>query len=280
MELRNDRHEKSGALNGLFRVRKFTQDDAHLFCTPEQMKTLLVETIRLIDHVYKTCGFPEYHMELSTRPEKAMGDKKQWDEAEKALTEALSETKSEYKLNPGDGAFYGPKIDFHIKDSLSRTWQCGTIQLDFQMPQKFGLEYIGADDKPHTPVMIHRALYGSLDRFLGILTEHYAGAFPLWLAPVQAVVLPISEKHASYAKKLRDQLVDAGIRSELNSDNQTISYKIRDAQLQKIPLILVVGEKEEKNATVNVRARDGTVQGEQKTDAFIRQTLERIALHQ
>ncbi len=267
------RHEKSGVLNGLFRVRKFTQDDAHLFCTPEQIKPLIKETIQLIEHIYKTCGFTEYHMELSTRPEKAMGSIEQWDHAEQSLKEALEEIKATYKLNPGDGAFYGPKIDFHIQDALGRTWQCGTIQLDFQMPQKFEIEYIGSDDKPHTPIMIHRALYGSLDRFLGILTEHYAGSFPLWLAPVQVAVLPISEKHSEYAQQFLQQLLENGIRAQLNTDNQTISYKIRDAQLQKIPLILVMGDKEAQNQTVNVRKRDGTVIGEQKISEFIQKTL-------
>ncbi|MDO8625051.1 MAG: threonine--tRNA ligase, partial [Candidatus Diapherotrites archaeon] len=271
------RHEKSGVLSGLFRVRKFTQDDAHLFCTPEQIKPLIKETIQLIDHIYKTCGFSDYRMELSTRPEKAMGKKEQWDTAEIALKEALEETKSEYTLNPGDGAFYGPKIDFHIKDSLGRTWQCGTIQLDFQMPQKFDLEYIGADDKPHTPIVIHRALYGSLDRFLGILTEHYGGAFPLWLSPVQVIVLPISEKFVDYAEKIKHELVENNIRSAVNLDNQTISYKIRDAQMLKTPLILVVGEKEQANKTVNVRKRDGTVVGEQKISEFVQKTISDIA---
>ena len=270
------RHEKSGVLNGLFRVRKFTQDDAHLFCTPEQIKPLIKETIQLIDHIYKTCGFTEYHMELSTRPEKAMGSPEHWTQAETALKEALEETNSSYKLNPGDGAFYGPKIDFHIKDSLGRTWQCGTIQLDFQMPQKFETEFIGNDDKPHTPIMIHRALYGSLDRFLGILTEHYGGAYPLWLAPVQAIVLPISEKTLDYAEHVKAELLENGIRTQINSDNQTISYKIRDAQLRKIPLILVAGEKEAQNKTINVRKRDGTVQGEQKIQEFISNTVDRI----
>ncbi len=270
------RHEKSGVLNGLFRVRKFTQDDAHLFCTPEQIKPLLKETIALTHHIYTSCGFTDYHIELSTRPDKFMGDPRQWEQAETALQEALDESHSEYKINPGDGAFYGPKIDFHIKDALSRTWQCGTIQLDFQMPQKFELEYIGADDKPHTPIMIHRALYGSLDRFVGILTEHFGGAFPLWLSPTQVTVIPLSEKFASYANTIHQELLEAGIRSRIDDTNQTVSYRIREAQLSKAPLILVVGEKEEKNKTVNVRTRDGTVLGEEKIKEFVAKTLEQI----
>jgi len=270
------RHEKSGVLSGLFRVRKFTQDDAHLFCTPEQIKPLIKETIELIDHIYKTCSFSEYKMELSTMPENAMGSKEQWDSAEQALKEALEETNSEYKLNPGDGAFYGPKIDFHIKDSLGRTWQCGTIQLDFQMPQKFELEYIGSDDKTHVPVMVHRALYGSLDRFLGILTEHFAGAFPLWLAPVQVKILTIAERHSDYAKKIAFEMLEKNLRVEINSANETISAKVRNAQLEKIPLILVVGDKEEKEGTVTVRTRDGKVHNAKKLSDFIAETAKQI----
>ncbi|MDD5148256.1 MAG: threonine--tRNA ligase [Candidatus ainarchaeum sp.] len=270
------RHEKSGVLNGLFRVRKFTQDDAHLFCTPEQIKPLIKETIRLIDKIYRTCGFAGYHMELSTMPENAMGSREQWDQAEQALKEALEETNSEYKLNPGDGAFYGPKIDFHIKDSLGRTWQCGTIQLDFQMPQKFGTEYIGSDDKAHTPVMVHRALYGSLDRFLGILTEHFGGAFPLWLAPVQAKILAIAERHKAYAEKLASEMAEKNLRVAIDAENSTVSGKVRQAQLEKIPLILVVGDKEEKEGTVTVRTRDGKVLPAKKFSEFLAETLKQI----
>jgi threonyl-tRNA synthetase len=270
------RHEKSGVLNGLFRVRKFTQDDAHLFCTSDQIKPVIKETIQLIGKIYKTCGFSEYHLELSTRPENSMGSKEQWAEAEQALKEALEETKSQYKLNPGDGTFYGPKIDFHIKDSLGRTWQCGTIQLDFQMPQKFELEYIGSDDKPHTPVMVHRALYGSLDRFLGILTEHFGGAFPLWLSPVQIKILTIADRHKAYAEKIASEMLEKNLRVETDLENQTISAKVRQAQLEKIPLILVVGDKEEKENTVTARTRDGKVLPAKKIGEFIEETLKQV----
>ncbi|MDD5163830.1 MAG: threonine--tRNA ligase [Candidatus ainarchaeum sp.] len=270
------RHEKSGVLNGLFRVRKFTQDDAHLFCTPEQIKPVIKETIQLIGRIYKTCGFSEYHIELSTRPENSMGSKEQWDKAEQALKEALEETKSQYKLNPGDGTFYGPKIDFHIKDSLGRTWQCGTIQLDFQMPQKFELEYIGSDDKPHTPVMVHRALYGSLDRFLAILTEHFGGAFPLWLAPVQIKILAIADRHAPYAEKIAKEMQGKNLRVKINLEQETISAKVRQAELEKVPLILVVGDREEKENTVAVRKRGSNKTETKKTIDFIEETLKEI----
>lgn len=248
------RHELSGALHGLMRVRCFTQDDAHIFMTREQIKDEIKGVVRLIDKVYKTFGF-EYHIELSTQPENSMGAKEDWDIATKALRDAITELGYDYEVNEGDGAFYGPKLDFHLTDCIGRTWQCGTIQLDFQLPERFELEYTGSDGEKHRPIMIHRVVFGSIERFIGILTEQYAGAFPLWLAPVQVKVLPISENTHEYAKKVNDALAPAGLRSEVDLRNEKIGYKIREAQLQKTPYMLVVGDKELENNTVSVRSR-------------------------
>jgi threonyl-tRNA synthetase len=270
------RHELSGVLNGLFRVRKFTQDDAHIFCTKEQISNEVAGVIELIDFFYtKIFGF-KYHVELSTRPEKAMGEKKMWDTAERALKTSMKKMKLDFKINEGDGAFYGPKIDFHIKDSLGRTWQCATIQLDFSMPEKFDLEYIGKDDKPHRPVMIHRVIYGSMERFIGILIEHYGGAFPLWLNPVQTVLLPITDRHAKYAKEAMEKIQEAGIRVELDARNESISYKVRDWQKQKANYILVVGDREKETGTVAVRNREGKILGEKKVEKFIEEAVKEI----
>jgi len=246
------RHELSGVLHGLLRVRNFTQDDAHIFMLPSQIKEEIIGVINLIDHFYKVFGF-QYHVELSTRPENSMGSDEDWDMATKALQDALETLGMDYKLNPGDGAFYGPKIDFHLQDCLDRTWQCGTIQLDFQMPEKFDLTYIGEDGEKHRPVMIHRVVYGSIERFIALLTEHYAGAFPVWLAPVQVRILPISDKHVEYAAKIRDVLKESKIRVELDQRREKINYKIREAQTEKIPFALVVGDKETEGQTVAVR---------------------------
>ncbi|OPX90547.1 MAG: Threonine--tRNA ligase 2 [Pelotomaculum sp. PtaB.Bin104] len=248
------RHEMSGVLHGLMRVRCFTQDDAHIFMLPSQIKDEIIGVIDMINDFYKTFGFP-YHVELSTRPEKAMGSEEIWEMATAALRDALEVKGLNYTINEGDGAFYGPKIDFHLEDSLGRTWQCGTIQLDFQMPEKFNLSYIGEDGQKHQPVMIHRVVFGSLERFIGILTEHYAGAFPAWLAPVQARVIPITDRHAEYARGVADRLEKAGVRVELDSRNEKIGYKIREAQAQKIPYMLVTGDKEAGQDAVAVRHR-------------------------
>ncbi len=248
------RHELSGALHGLMRVRAFTQDDSHIFMLPEQIKDEIKGVANLIDEMYKTFGF-SYHVELSTRPEKFMGDIKDWDMAEAALKAALEELGLDFVINEGDGAFYGPKIDFHLTDCIGRTWQCGTIQLDYQEPQRFELEYIGADGQKHRPIMIHRVAFGSIERFLGILIEQYAGAFPTWLAPVQVKILPISDKFNEYADRVKNQLGEIGIRSEVDSRAEKIGYKIREAQLEKVPYMLVVGEKEAENGTVSVRER-------------------------
>ena len=250
------RHELSGALHGLMRVRCFTQDDAHIFMTKDQITDEVKGVVSLIDEVYSLFGF-KYHVELSTMPEDHMGSDEDWEMATNALKRALEQLGKPFVINEGDGAFYGPKIDFHLEDSIGRTWQCGTIQLDFQLPERFELEYTGADGEKHRPVMIHRVVFGSIERFIGILTEHFAGAFPLWLAPVQAMVLPISEKQAAYAKEVANALEDAGIRVELDDRNEKIGYRIREAQLQKIPYMLVVGDKEVESATVSVRARKG-----------------------
>lgn len=249
------RHEYSGALNGMMRVRTFTQDDAHIFCRPDQIEGEIIEVINLIKEIYGVFGFT-YKVELSTRPEDSMGSEELWNSAEQALENVLKSENLDFKLNPGDGAFYGPKIDFHIQDALKRSWQCATIQLDFQMPEKFDLTYVNEDNQKERPVVIHRAIYGSIDRFLGILTEHFAGAFPLWLAPVQVAVLPISSVHNDYAQKLADQLKAAGIRVEADLRGEKIGYKIREAQLQKLPYMLVVGDQEVENNTVAIRKRE------------------------
>lgn len=248
------RHELSGALHGLMRVRSFTQDDAHLFMLPEQIIDEIKGIIDLVDRFYSLFGFP-YHVELSTKPENSMGSDEIWEMATNTLIQALNEKGLEYKVNEGDGAFYGPKIDFHLQDSLDRTWQCGTIQLDFQMPEKFDLTYIGEDGEKHRPVMIHRVIFGSIERFIGILTEHFAGAFPTWLAPVQVRILPIAERHHDYALELVDKLKAEGIRVEADTRSEKIGYKIREGQLQKIPYLLIVGDKEIEEKTVSVRKR-------------------------
>ena len=248
------RHEKSGQLNGLFRVRCFTQDDAHIFCLPEQIESEIIDLMHLINQVYSLFGFT-YTVELSTRPEDSMGSDEDWTTAENALRKALEHENMEYVVNEGDGAFYGPKIDFHIKDSLGRDWQCGTIQLDFQMPERFDLNYIGQDGEKHRPVMLHRVVFGSIERFIGVLIEHYAGAFPTWLAPVQVKILTISDKQKEYADELVKQFMKEGIRAELDDREEKIGYKIREAQLQKIPYMLIIGEKEVEANAVGVRAR-------------------------
>ena len=270
------RHEKSGQLHGLMRVRCFTQDDAHIFMTPEQMKDEIKGVARLIDEVYSLFGF-KYHVELSTRPEDSMGSDEDWELATDALRGALGELGLDYEVNEGDGAFYGPKIDFHLQDSLGRTWQCGTIQLDFQLPLRFQLEYTGADGEKHRPIMIHRVAFGSIERFIGILIEHFAGAFPTWLAPVQVKVLPISEKFLDYGERIRKELEDAGIRAELDVRSEKIGYKIREAQNQKIPYMLVVGAKEEEQGLVAVRTRQGGDQGQKRLEDFIAAVKEEIA---
>ena len=263
------RRELSGVRHGLFRVQAFTQDDAHHFCTVDQIKSEIGMLIDFFREVYATFDLTDVRLELSTRPAKSLGSDEIWAQAETALKEALDEKQVEYQLNPGDGAFYGPKIDFHIRDVLKRSWQCGTIQLDFSMPARFGLTYIGPDGQKHTPVMLHRACYGSIERFLGIIIENYAGAFPLWLSPVQALVIPVSEKYVEYAKVICNKLLDLGIRTEANLSDDRVGYKIRDASLQKLPCVLVVGEKEQENQTVNVRSRDKGELGEMSIDALV-----------
>ena len=262
------RHELSGALHGLMRVRAFTQDDAHIFMLPEQIKGQIKGVVDLIDRVYKTFGF-EYHLELSTRPEKSMGSDEDWEAAENGLREALEELNLPYVLNEGDGAFYGPKIDFHLKDCLGRTWQCGTIQLDMQLPQRFDISYIGQDGEKHRPVMIHRVALGSIERFIGILIEQYAGKFPVWLAPTQVKILPISDKYMDYANEVKKALFDAGVRVEMDDRAEKIGFKIREAQLQKVPYMLVVGEKEASENQVAVRSRDKGEMGSMNLNDFV-----------
>ncbi len=251
------RNEKSGQLHGLMRVRAFTQDDAHIFMTQEQIIEEIQNVVRLIDEVYTKFGFA-YHVELSTRPENSMGSDEDWELATKALKDAMDSLKIPYSVNEGDGAFYGPKLDFHLKDSIGRTWQCGTIQLDFQLPQRFEAEYTGADGEKHRPIMIHRVILGSIERFIGILIEHYAGKFPVWISPVQVKLLPVSEKYISYANEASEALKAAGIRVEMDSRNEKLGYKIREARLDKVPYMVIVGEKEQENHTVSVRGRDET----------------------
>lgn len=248
------RHELSGVLHGLMRVRAFTQDDAHIFMLPAQIIAEIKGVIELIDRMYTMFGF-SYHVELSTRPENSMGSDEQWELATSSLQQALDEKGLKYKINEGDGAFYGPKIDFHLRDTLDRTWQCGTIQLDMQMPERFDLTYVGEDGEKHRPIMIHRVVYGSFERFIGILTEHYAGAFPTWLAPLQVRVIPITERHVEYARKVHDVLKDAGVRVDMDARNEKMGYKIREGQLQKIPYLLIAGDKEAQDDTVSVRHR-------------------------
>lgn len=271
------RHEKSGTLHGLFRVRCFTQDDSHIYMTPDQIEGEIEGVVRLIDEVYSQFGF-KYHVELSTRPEDSMGSDEDWENATDALRNALDSMGIEYVVNEGDGAFYGPKIDFHLEDCLGRTWQCGTIQLDFQLPQRFDMEYTGADGAKHRPIMIHRVIFGSIERFIGILIEHYAGRFPVWLAPVQVKVLSVSEKSFDYANEVFDRLKDAGVRAELDNSDEKIGYKIRQAQLQKVPYMLVLGERESADGTmVAVRTRDGKDLGAIQTDVFIARVLRETA---
>lgn len=269
------RHEKSGQLHGLMRVRCFTQDDAHIFMMPEQIRDEIKGVAKLIDEVYSLFGF-KYHVELSTRPEDSMGSDEDWELATDALRGALDDLGLPYVVNEGDGAFYGPKIDFHLQDSIGRTWQCGTIQLDFQLPLRFELEYTGADGEKHRPIMIHRVAFGSIERFIGILIEHFAGAFPTWLSPVQVKVLPISDKHMEYGKKVLDDLKEAGIRAELDSRAEKIGYKIREAQMQKVPYMLVVGAKEEEGGLVSVRSRFEGDEGQKDLKDFIASLKEEI----
>ena len=261
------RHELSGALHGLFRVRAFTQDDAHVFMLPEQMQAELMKVIELFDRIYSQFGL-KYHVELSTKPDNAMGDDAIWEAATEALRNAIEAKGIDYVINPGDGAFYGPKLDYHIEDSLGRTWQCGTIQLDMNLPERFNVEYIGEDGQKHRTIMIHRACFGSMERFIGILTEHYAGAFPTWMAPVQVKVLPISEKHVEYANQLAKQMRHDYVRVEVDDRNEKIGYKIRQAQMEKVPYMLVVGDKEMEDNSVNVRKHGGDELGTVPFDEF------------
>jgi threonyl-tRNA synthetase len=251
---RVSRNEREGVLHGLLRVRAFTQDDAHVYCSEEQIADEVADICAAIDELYARFGFDDVRVELSTRPQKSMGSQEQWEKAEAALTEALERQGREYELNPGDGAFYGPKIDFHVTDALGRSWQCGTCQLDFQMPERFDLTYVGADDASHRPVMIHRALLGSMERFAGILIEHYAGRFPVWLAPVQAVVLPVADRHNEYAERVAAELREAGVRIELDERSESVGKKIRDAELGRYPYMLVVGDREQEAGAVAVRS--------------------------
>ena len=269
------RHELSGALHGLMRVRCFTQDDAHIFMTPEQIKDEIKGVYRLIDEVYNVFGF-EYHVELSTRPENSIGTDEMWEMATNGLKGALDELGVQYVINEGDGAFYGPKIDFHLKDCLDRTWQCGTIQLDMNLPERFDLTYVGADGEKHRPVMIHRVVFGSIERFIGIITEHFAGAFPLWLAPVQVRIMTITDRADEAAKKLQAQLEDAGIRTEIDLRNEKIGFKIREAQVQKIPYMLVLGDKEVEQGVAAVRSRKDGDLGTMAADALLAKLQEEV----
>ena len=269
------RHEKSGTLHGLMRVRCFTQDDAHIFMLPEQIEDEVAGVIELVDRFYRVFGF-NYHVELSTRPEKSMGSDEMWEKATSALQSVLDKRGMPYKINEGDGAFYGPKIDFHLQDSLGRTWQCGTIQLDFQMPEKFDLSYIGPDGQKHRPAMIHRVVYGSMERFLALLIEHYAGAFPLWLAPVQAVVIPITDRQHAYALEIKDMLRNKKVRVEMDDRNEKVGYKIREAQVQKIPYMLVIGDKEVAARSVAVRHREQGDLGAVPLESFLAKIKEEI----
>jgi len=271
------RHERAGVLSGLFRVRKFTQDDAHIFCSEKQIAKEVGKVFDLTTRLYRVFGFTKYHIELSTRPKNSVGTEEMWRKAEAALSEVLEEKGVDYKINPGDGAFYGPKIDFHIEDALGRTWQCGTIQVDFAMPSAFSLSYIGRDGEKKVPTMIHRTPLGSIERFIGILLEHYAGALPLWLAPVQVAILPVSEeKHKGYSKEIAQTLFDRHIRAMINQNNDSVNRKVRDAEKQKIPYLLVVGDDEEKNKTVAVRERGSRKIEKMKLDAFLKMVLEKI----
>ncbi|MCR5575714.1 MAG: threonine--tRNA ligase, partial [Oscillospiraceae bacterium] len=269
------RHELSGALHGMFRVRAFTQDDAHILLAKEQIKDEVIRIAQLFDEVYALFGLP-YKIELSTMPEDHIGSVEDWDIATAALADAITSIGKEYTINPGDGAFYGPKLDFHIQDCLGRTWQCGTIQLDYQLPGRFDLTYVGADGEDHVPVMIHRVVFGSIERFIGIITEHFAGAFPVWLSPVQVKVMPITDRSADYAKQVAQQLADLGIRVETDLRNEKIGYKIREAQMQKLPYMLVVGDREAESGKVAVRTRSGEDLGAMPFDDFAAKLLGEI----
>ena len=266
------RHEISGALHGLMRVRAFTQDDAHIFMLPEQIKSEILGVVKLIDEVYDTLGF-KYNVELSTRPEDSMGSDEEWNMAERSLKEALDEGGLDYKINEGDGAFYGPKIDFHIEDSLGRSWQCGTIQLDFQLPQRFELEYIGSDGGKHRPIVIHRVIFGSIERFIGILIEHFAGKFPVWLSPIQVKVLPISDSFMEYCHEVIDKLRKYGIRCEIDNRSEKIGYKIREARNERVPYMIIVGEKEKNHGNISLRSRDMGEEGSTSLEEFITRVL-------
>ena len=270
------RHELSGALHGLFRVRCFTQDDAHIFMTREQMESEIQNVVRLFDEVYNVFGL-KYTVELSTMPEDHIGTVEEWEANQEILKKAITGMGKDFVVNEGDGAFYGPKLDFHIEDCLGRTWQCGTIQLDSQLPERFNLEYTGEDGQKHRPVMIHRVVFGSIERFIGVITEHFAGAFPLWLTPVQVKVLPVTDRAHEYAKDLTQKLVDAGIRAEDDCRSEKLGYKIREAQMQKIPYMLVVGDRDMENGTVSVRTRKGEDLGAMTMDAFLSKCLSEIA---
>ena len=270
------RHEKSGQLHGLFRVRCFTQDDAHIFMTPAQITDEIKGVVRMINEVYTLFGF-KYYVELSTRPANSMGSDEDWTLATDALRLALEELGLDYTVNEGDGAFYGPKIDFHLEDSIGRTWQCGTIQLDFQLPQRFEMEYVGEDGQKHRPIMVHRVIFGSIERFIGILIEHYAGKFPVWLSPVQVKILPITERQEAYARKLYAEMKTQGIRAELDLRNEKIGYKIREAQMEKVPYMLVLGEKEAQDGLAAVRRRDKGDMGAMPADEFISLIKKEIA---
>lgn len=269
------RHEKSGELGGLMRVRCFTQDDAHIFMMPSQIKDEIKGVVQLIDTVYKLFGFT-YHVELSTRPENSMGSDEDWEHATKALQDALDELKIDYVINEGDGAFYGPKIDFHLTDAIGRTWQCGTIQLDFQLPQRFELEYTGEDGQKHQPIMIHRVVYGAIDRFMGILIEHFAGAFPVWLAPEQVRVLPITDRNNEYANSICQILKDNGVRATVDERNEKVGYKIREAHNMKVPYLIIVGDDEQANGTISLRGRGGENQSGLKMQDFVERILQEI----
>jgi len=263
------RHELSGVLHGLTRVRFFTQDDAHLYCTPDQLREQVIDTVSMVQEVYVDFGFTDYHIELSTRPEKYVGTLEMWERAETDLHAALEALELEYVVNEGDGAFYGPKIDFHFHDSLGRSWQLGTVQVDYSMPERFDLEYVGADGEKHRPVMIHRAILGSIERFIAILIEHYAGDFPLWLAPRQVVVIPVGESYRTYAREVSQRLRSAGLRCEVDERDEKVGYKIRDGETGRVPFMLVVGEKESEAGTVSVRRRKEGDLGEMSPDDFL-----------
>jgi len=269
------RHELSGTLHGLMRVRAFTQDDAHLYMLPSQVKEELIGIIELADYIYSVFGF-KYHVELSTRPENSMGTQEQWDLATNSLKEALEEKGIDYVINEGDGAFYGPKIDYHLEDAIGRTWQCGTIQLDFQMPERFDITYVDSDNEKKRPVMIHRTIFGSMERFMGILIEHYAGKFPLWLAPVQATILPISDKFNDYAYKIKKEMEKKGLRISIDDRAEKIGYKIREARLKRIPYMLIVGEKEVEDNLVSVNKRDEGDIGQFELEEFINMAIEEV----